>query len=123
MSSDYGLSQSFKFAFSGIKAALRREPNFRIHITISVLSLFIAFILGFSAIEWLILVMTITFVLVLELVNTALEEIVNLLSPDLKLKAKIAKDVSASAVLLSAIVAIIVGVALFVPKLAALFSV
>lgn len=109
--------KSFEFAFAGIATALQKEPNFKIHLSFGVLALIFAAILGFSAIEWLILAFTITFVLVLELVNTALEVIVNLLSPEVRQEARVAKDVSAASVLLASILAIGVGTALFLPKI------
>lgn len=109
--------KSFSFAFDGIKTAFKEEPNFKIHVVLALLALILAVILGFSGIEWLILLFTITLVLTLELVNTALEEIVNLVSPEIKEGAKVAKDVSAAAVLISAILAIVVGLVLFLPKI------
>ncbi len=67
--------------------------------------------------EWLILILTITLVIVLELLNTAVESIVNLVSPQMQEAARIAKDTSAAAVLLAAVGAVVVGLLLFLPKL------
>lgn len=77
----------------------------------------LALLMDFSTSEWLLLLFTISFVLIMELFNTALESIVNLVSPDVRPNAKIAKDVSAGAVLLSASVAVLVGIRLFLPKI------
>lgn len=108
---------SFKYAFEGIVAAFKKEPNFKIHIfTTFAVSVF-AYVLKFNPIEWLILLLTICLVLVLELINTAIESIVNLVSPEIKDEAKIAKDVSAAAVFLSAFLAVTVGIILFLPKI------
>lgn len=110
------LTKSFKFAFAGIKEAFRTEKNMRIHFCLAALAIILAFILNFSSSEWAILIITIGFVLAMEFINTSLEEIVNIVSPEVQEKAKIAKDVAASAVLISTLVAILVGVFLFVPK-------
>jgi len=117
MSKKYNLGNSFKFAFSGIKEALIKEPNFRIHIVLALSIMILAIILGLSTIDWLILLFTISFVLILELINTGLEALVDLVSPEISEKARIAKNVSAAAVLLAAILSIIVGVILFLPKI------
>lgn len=117
MSRFRALPSSFKYAANGFKTAFRNEPNFRIHIFIGTMALLLGAFLGLSASEWITLLFTISFVLILEFWNTALEAIVNLVSPELHPKAKIAKDVSAAAVLLGAIVSIIIGMILFLPKL------
>ena len=110
-------AKSFSYAFTGLKTALKQEPNFRIHIVIALLALILAVFLKLTPIEWVLLIFTICFVLILELLNTSIESVVDLVSPELKPEAKIAKDVSAAMVLLSAFVAILVGVFLFMPKL------
>lgn len=117
MSRTRSLTESFGFAFAGLKTAVAREPNFQIHLSVGVAVLLFAIILGFNKFEWLLLMFTISFVLILELVNTVLEAIVDLVSPDFHPKAKVAKDVSAAVVLLAAVISVIVGVALFLPKL------
>lgn len=121
MSREYSLTKSFKFAFEGIKAAFKEEPNLRIHFIFAFITLVAAFLLNFSAVEWLILAFTISLVLILELLNTALEALVNLVSPEVKPEAKIAKDVSAAAVFLSAALSVVVGIVLFLPKILPVF--
>jgi diacylglycerol kinase len=113
----HSLPKSFGFAFAGLKTAFRDEPNLRIHIGLGTVVIILAAFLGFSHLEWVILTFTIFFVIILELLNTVLEEIVNLVSPEIKGPAKIAKDVSAACVLVAALMSIIVGVVLFVPKI------
>lgn len=110
-------TKSFMYAFEGIRTALKEEPNFRIHFAISFVALILAYILKLTKVEWLILLTTIFLVLVLELINTTLEALVDIVSPETHPKAKIAKDVAAAAVLLSAIFAVIVGAVLFFPKI------
>ena len=122
MSLRHSIPKSFSYAFQGLKRAITEEPNFRIHVVLGTSACLLALALGFSPLEWLILTVTIFFVLVLELINTSLENIVDLVSPEIQGEAKIAKDVSASAVFLSAIFSILVGLALFLPKIMALFK-
>lgn len=121
MSRKYPIAKSFGFALNGLRSAFRKEPNFRIHVALGLVALSAAFFFGFTLLEWLILAMTIFLVIILELLNTVLESLVNLISPDIRPEAKIAKDVSAAAVLLSAIFSIIVGGILFLPKIITLF--
>ena len=121
MSIKYPITNSFKFAFEGVKKSLKDEPNLRIHISIAVLIIILAFLLRFTYLELAILTLTIGFVLILELINTALEALTDLVSPKIKPKAKEAKDVSAAAVLFSAILSIIVGILLFLPRIIAFF--
>ena len=122
MSKKHSLSKSFAYAFEGLGAAFKNQPNFRIQAVIAILSLFLATALKFSWLEMSILILTASTVLILELINTALEALVDLVSEEIKPKAKIAKDVSAAAVLLSAILSVVVGIFLFLPKLFKLWS-
>jgi len=117
MSKTRSLYKSFGFASQGFKEALKNEPNFQIHTIIGIIVVIAAWLSGFNTFEWLLLAFTIAFVLILELFNTSLEAIVDMVSPEIKPKAKIAKDVSAAAVLIAAVLSIIVGVALFATKL------
>lgn len=116
MSKQRKLTHSFDHAFDGLSSAFRNEPNFRIHVCISLIVIIAALLLGSSAIEWLVLIATIFLVFIFELFNTAIEAIVDLVSPDIHPKAKIAKDVSAAAVLLSAVLAASIGAIIFIPK-------
>src|SRR3989344_1995693 len=108
--------QSFPFAIEGLKVALKNEPNFRVHILMSFIVLLLAVILNFNAIELAILTLTIGLVIILELVNTMLEAVVDLVSPEIKEEAKIAKDVAAGSVLVAGIISVVVGLLLFLPK-------
>ena len=122
MSKKYTIPKSFKFALKGLKTAFDNEPNFRTHSVTTLIVLVAAYFFDFSTTEYAILVLTIGFVLILELVNTAMESIVNLVSPEVKDQAKIAKDVSAAAVLMAAMMAILVGIFLFLPKIIIVLS-
>jgi len=116
MSQTHPTLMSFGYAFSGLKTALKNEPNIRIHLLISLLAIILAFFLGFSPVEWIILAFTISFVLILELINTSLEALVNIVSPEIKEEARIAKDISAAAVFIGALLSLVVGAFLFLPK-------
>ena len=111
------ITKSFSFAFEGLKTAFRQETNFKVHTVIALIAIVMAVFLQFNHLEWSILLLTIALVVILELVNTSLEAIVNLVEPDIKEQAKIAKDVSAAAVMIAAVVSIIVGLLLFIPKI------
>ena len=113
--------KSMSYALEGIKEAFQNEPNLRTHSFIAVIVIVLALLLGFNIIEWILLIITIFLVLTLELLNTALESLVDLVSPEIKSKAKVAKDISASVVLSVSILSVIVGVLLFGPKILALF--
>ena len=114
-------AKSFKYAFSGIKTAYKNEPNLRIHTFFAIFAISLGAALGVSIIEWLLLTFTIFYVITLELLNTVLEAMVNMVSPEISPYARIAKDVSAACVLLAAFMSIIVGVVIFLQKIASLF--
>jgi undecaprenol kinase len=113
----YKYYDTFRFAFAGIRIAIQQEKNIRFHLLISVLVIILASILSLSQIEWIILLLVISGMLVLEMLNTAIERIVDLVTLDYHPLAKQAKDVAAGAVLIFAIAAIIVGAIIFIPKL------
>ncbi len=117
MSKKESIFSSFGFAGSGVKDALRDEPNFRIHIIVGTLALILGFVFKFSTIEFAILILTETIVIVAELINTALENIVDIVSPEKKEEARIAKDVSAAFVLIAAFSSSLVGLLLFLPRI------
>lgn len=108
--------KSFKYAIDGIKEAFQSEKNMRVHFAFTIIAIILGIILKLSSVEWAILTITIGLVLMLEFINTSLEQIVDIVSPEIKEKAKIAKDVAAAGVLISAIVAVLIGIFLFVPK-------
>ncbi|MFF2875243.1 diacylglycerol kinase family protein [Gottfriedia sp. NPDC057991] len=109
------LFKSFGFAFSGIFKVIKDERNIKIHLFAALISIGLAFYLHISRIDWLILLLIITIVISLELVNSSIEAVVDLASPNKHPLAKKAKDVAAGAVLVAAIVSIIIGALLFFP--------
>lgn len=104
---------SFRFAFQGWKVVLQTQPNARIHLVVSLIAILLGFLLKISLAEWAIIVLTIAFVWVAELINTSIEAVVDMVSPQPHPKAKIAKDIGAGAVLFSAIISVIIGLLIF----------
>lgn len=122
MESKHSLFKNFQFALAGLKIAIRRGRNFRIQLGFGIFAIILGFILGLSGFEWVDLILIIAVVLVLELINTSIEAIVDMISPQIQEKAKIAKDVSAAAVLVTSIAAILMGVIFFLPKILSFLS-
>ena len=109
--------RAFTFAFQGLAHAWRTQPHLRIHAGIGSLAIVAGAAFTLTPAEWAVLFLTITAVLVLELLNTVVEAVVDLASPQIHPLAKTAKDVAAAAVLVAAIGSVFVGAALFVPRL------
>ena len=107
---------SFKYAFNGIITSFRTEKNMKIHILMMLLVAIAGIILKINVIEWIIGVILFAIVISAELFNTAIETVVNMITMEKNEKAKIAKDVSAGAVLVTAIGSAIVGLIIFIPK-------
>jgi diacylglycerol kinase len=112
----------FGFAFSGLWYALRTQVNMKVHITLGILAIVLGIVLRISAVEFAIIILTISGVLTLEMLNTVIELCVDLASPEYHPLAKRAKDAAAGAVLLSAILSIVIALFIFGPHLWALFS-
>ncbi len=112
--------KSFSFAMSGMRQAIATEPNLRIHFGFAAAAIILALILGLTAIEWVIILSVIFYVISLELLNTVIEALVNMVSPQIRKEAKIAKDVSAAVVFCAAVLSVFVGIFLFLPKIIAL---
>jgi undecaprenol kinase len=105
----------FACAWEGMKTAVKEEAHMRFHIASAVIVIVAAAIVRISKWEWLVLLLTIGCVITLELVNTAIERVVNLVTTDFHPLAKAAKDIAAAAVLFAAIVAVIIGIIIFLP--------
>jgi diacylglycerol kinase (ATP) len=116
------LIRSFGYAFEGVAYILRTQRNARIELVIGIAAVALAAWLGISAVEWAVLVLTIAFVVGLEWINTSLELAISLASPERHPSAKAAKDVAAASVLLGAVISVVVGLLLFVPRLLAKFG-
>jgi diacylglycerol kinase len=111
------LQKSFGCAFNGLKMVLISQQNFRIHIAVIIIVCTAGVFSQLTASEWCIIVMTIFLVLAMETMNTAIEKLVDFISPGFHEQAGIVKDIAAAAVLLSAAAAVIVGLIIFMPRL------
>lgn len=109
--------KSFGYAFKGIASLIRKEHNAWIHCTAIVLVTIAGFHFGITPTEWCIVVLCFGLVLAAEGFNTAIERLVDLVSPDFHPIAGDVKDVAAGAVLICAIAAAIVGMIVFIPYL------
>lgn len=111
------LINSFKYALQGIKQSYKGEQNLKIHTVVAVLVIIFGFLLKINYLEWLICLVLIGLVLMAEFFNTAIEYVVDLASPKIHPLAKAAKDTASAGVLMMAIIAAIIGLIIFVPKL------
>lgn len=113
---------SFKNAFSGLKYAFITQPNFLIHGTLSLLALLVGIFLKITAIEMTIIVLTIIIGFIAEMINTAIESVTDLVTTEWQESARIAKDVSAGMMLLTAIGATLIALVIFFPYIIRLFT-
>ena len=110
------LAESFGYAFAGIGTCIREERNIKLHLTVTALVVLCGWYFKISRIEWCICLALFGLVLALELVNTAVESVVDLVTEERKPLAKKAKDTAAGAVLIAAICAAAAGLVIFVPR-------
>jgi diacylglycerol kinase (ATP) len=115
-------SSSFKYAYNGLLSSIKTERNMRIHIFIMFLVIIAGIIFNISLWEWIICLILFGAVISSELFNTAFEIVVDLIMPYKNEKAKLAKDIAASAVLIWAIISAIIGLIIFIPKVIQLLS-
>ena len=111
------IRNSFKYAIEGRWTSFKTERNMKIHIFIMILVIIAGIILKINKSEWIICIILFAIVIGSELFNTSIETIVDMVMPEKNEKAKIAKDVSAGAVLVVAIGAAIIGLVIFVPRI------
>ena len=109
--------KSFTYAFNGIAYAVKTQLSFQIECAATIVVILLGCYLNLNRNEWLWIVLAISMVLVLELLNTALEVLVDLVSPDKNPKAGAIKDLASGAVLIGALFSIVVALFIFVPKL------
>ena len=117
-----GIFGSFRHALSGVFAAVKGERNMRIHLLAALAAAALGAWLGIDRGEWVAVVLCCALVISLECMNTAVEAVVDLASPDIHPLAKRAKDCAAGAVLISAVGAAVVGCVVFLPRLADLLK-
>lgn len=109
--------KSFGFAIVGLRYAFRTQPNFRFHICALLVVAILGWYYNLNPSEWLWILAAAAMVLVAELLNTAIEVLVDHLSPEYHIKAGIVKDSAAAAVLVAAIIAAAIGLIIFIPKI------
>jgi len=108
--------KSFVYAGRGILSVFKSEPNMKIHFIVTILVLICGFVFKISLTEWLLCLLCIGLVLGVEMINTSIENVVNLVSPDQHPLAGKAKDAAAGAVLICAIFSSTIGLLIFIPK-------
>lgn len=111
------LIRSFGFAFKGLAYATKTQLNFRVHLVATLIAVFMGFALHISIEEWRWIILCVAIVLIAELLNTAIEFLTDLVSPEYNELAGHAKDIGAGAVVIAAVFAVITGAIIFLPKL------
>lgn len=111
----------FRYAFNGLWYALRTQRNARVHVIIAMLAIVLGIVLHISAVEFALVFVAIASVFIAEMFNTVFELSIDIAAPDYHPLAKIAKDVAAGAVLLSAMLSVVIGLFVFGPHLWKLF--
>jgi|SRR3990172_9892424 len=106
---------SFKPAIHGIKFVLMNEHNIRIHLGAALTAIILGFIFNIGKVEWLVILLCIGLVMTLEVLNSAVEKLVDLVSPGKNEKARLVKDIAAGAVLIAAVISLIAGLIIFIP--------
>lgn len=107
--------RSFGYAIEGIITA-SKEQNFKSHVVSAIIVMLAGYLTGLSRIEWYIVLLLIALMFALEMINTAIERVVDLASPEIHPLAKQAKDIAAGAVLVFALFSAIIGLLIFLPK-------
>lgn len=115
-------SFGLNYAIAGLLYGIKQERNFKIHFIAFVLIIVSAIFFKLSKVEWLAILIISGMVMQAELFNSAVEQIIDYIKPEMHPKAKIIKDVAAGAVLVTAIIALIIGVIIFLPKIIYLIS-
>ena len=109
--------KGFKYGFNGLDYAFRTQVNFKVHTIFAIFVILLGYVLEITDKEWLWILLATSMVLISELLNTALEVLVDLVSPEHNQKAGIIKDVAAGAVLVTALFAVVAGLIIFLPKI------
>lgn len=111
------LKRSFAVAIKGIIYASKGEQTFKIQLIFAIIAIFLAFYLNLNPLEKAIIFLAIGTVLGMELINTQIEKILDLIQPNHDQKVRVIKDLSAAAVLIVALASLILGILIFLPKI------
>ena len=115
--------RSFGYSFEGIAYAYKHEQSMVIHFILTIVAIVLGLVLEINAIEWLLIFIALGVVLVVELLNTAIEAVVDLVTLDIHPLAKIAKDTGSAATFIMGLITAIIGAIIFLPKIIALLEV
>lgn len=110
------------YALAGFRVAFAEEKHIRIHVTMALLVLVLGAIVSIQPFEWMVVLLLIGNIIALELVNSAIERTVDYAGTDIHPLAKKAKDMAAGAVLVLSIIAVVIGVIIFIPKIISMLS-
>jgi undecaprenol kinase/diacylglycerol kinase (ATP) len=106
---------SFRYALQGIKKVFQYEHNFRIHMIIAFIVIISGVLLRINHLEWMLVIVCMGLVFTTEIINTAIENLVDWVAPQINEKAGAVKDISAAAVLVSSFIALVTGLLIFLP--------
>lgn len=115
------LIKSFTYAFKGLFKVFKEEQNLQIQTIFGIVVVIFAIIFQITGIEWLILLITINIVILMEILNSAVERVTDVLKPRIDNYVKEIKDIMAAAVMIASIAAVIIGLIIFIPHLSRLF--
>ena len=116
------LIKSFTYAWAGIKSCFKSESNFKIHIIAAITAVVFSLLLKVSAPEWIAILFCVAFVIAMEMVNTAIEKLCDVVHTEPHRVIKTVKDITAGAVLISAIFSLITAAVIFLPKIITYFK-
>jgi diacylglycerol kinase len=116
------LKEAFVNAFNGVKFVFNTQRNAKLHLFVTILVVLVGIFFNLSLSQWIDIVLVIGLVWAAECMNTAVEKLTDLASPEYHILARIAKDCAAAAVLMTSITAVIVGLLIFIPKLIILIN-
>nr|WP_263313143.1 diacylglycerol kinase family protein [Mammaliicoccus sp. Marseille-Q6498] len=111
----------FKFPIAGFFTIIKKDRNFLLHLIFALVVMIISFILNLNLNEWLWIILAIFTVLITEILNTSIEYVVDMYTDEFHILGKHAKDTAALAVLFSSIMAAIIGLIIFLPKIINIF--
>ncbi|MFH1997710.1 MAG: diacylglycerol kinase, partial [Patescibacteria group bacterium] len=109
------LIKSFKYAFYGLYKIFRAEQNIRIQITIGFFVVLLGWYFKINRFEWIILILIISLVILMEIINSVIERTADILKPRIHTYAREIKDIMAAAVMIASIIAVIIGLIIFLP--------
>jgi len=122
MLQNQNLRSAFVNAFNGVRYVVTTQRNARIHLLITIIVILLGVFLHIAALEWIAIIFAIGFVWAAESMNTGIEKLTDLVSPDYHTLAKYAKDCAAAAVLFASLTSVAVGLIIFLPKILFLLS-